>query len=310
MVSEKKIEDVKKVAGELKKYPVIGLLDMFKLPSKQLQEMRDKLKGKAKIKMVRKSILKRAMEGVEKKGIKELEMKIQNQPALLFSDADPFELARIIESSKSFGSAKEGDIAPKDIVVKAGKTNLRAGPVIGELQRIKIPAGVEGENIVIKEDAVVAKEGEIIEKNVADVLMKLGVEPIEISLNLLAVWDQGVVYPKDILFIPLERYENDIRLAYQNAFNLSINMGFLTRETFPLLLSKAYREAMGLAGEIGLVTKETVGGLIAKAHSQMLALKEKTPETHELSEGKEAGPEKKVEEEKHADKKSESKKEG
>jgi len=281
MVSEKKKEEVKKLEVELKKYPVIGLLDMFKLPSRQLQEIRDKLKGKAEIKMVRKSVMERAIENVERKGLKELEKEIQNQPAILFSNADPFELARIIESSKSFGTAKEGDIAPKDIVVKSGKTSLKAGPVIGELQRVKIQAGVEGENIVIKKDVVVAKKGESIEKNVADVLMKLGVEPIEISLNLLAVWDQGIVYPKEILFIPLEKYENDIRTAHQSAFNLSLNMGFLTRETVPVLISKAHREAVGLAREVGLVTKETVVELFAKAHLQMLALKGKIPEVVE-----------------------------
>jgi len=323
MVSEKKKEGVKELEAEMKKYPVIGLLDMFKLPSRQLQEMRDKLKGKAKIKMVRKSMMKRAMENVEKKGVKELEMKIQNQPALLFSNADPFELARVIKSSKSFGAAKEGDVAPKDIVVKAGKTSLRAGPVIGELQRIKIQAGVEGENIVIKKDAVVAKSGEIIEKNVADVLMKLGVEPIEISLNLLAVWDQGIVYPKDILFVPLEEYERDVRIAYHNAFGLSLSIGFLTKDTLPLLISRAWKEAMSLAGEAGLVTKETVGGLLAKAQSQMLALKEKIPENAEASKEKDERkeddekilkanekPEKKEVEMRHADKKSDGKKEG
>jgi len=323
MVSEKKKEGVKELEAEMKKYPVIGLLDMFKLPSRQLQEMRDKLKGKAKIKMVRKSMMKRAMENVEKKGVKELEMKIQNQPALLFSNADPFELARVIKSSKSFGAAKEGDVAPKDIVVKAGKTSLRAGLVIGELQRIKIQAGVEGENIVIKKDAVVAKSGEIIEKNVADVLMKLGVEPIEISLNLLAVWDQGIVYPKDILFVPLEEYERDVRIAYHNAFGLSLSIGFLTKDTLPLLISRAWKEAMSLAGEAGLVTKETVGGLLAKAQSQMLALKEKIPENAEASKEKDERkeddekilkanekPEKKEVEMRHADKKSDGKKEG
>jgi large subunit ribosomal protein L10 len=294
MVSERKGEWVKELEGELNKYPVIGLLDMFKMPSRQLQEMRDKLKGRAKIKMVRKSVIERALENVKKKGLKELEMRMQNQPALLFSNVDPFELARTIESSRSFATAKEGDIAPKDITVKAGKTSLKAGPVIGELQRVKIPAGVEGENIVIKKDTVVVKGGETIEKNVADVLTKLGVEPIEISLNLLAVWEQGTVYTKDILFIPLEKYRNDVKLAYQNAFNLSIGIGLLTKENIPMLLSKAHNEAVGLAKEIGLVTKESVGEALVKAHSHMLVLKEKipgVPESKISGESKEAAKE-------------------
>jgi large subunit ribosomal protein L10 len=281
MVSERKREWVKELEGELNKYPVIGLLDMFKMPSRQLQEMRDKLGGKAKIKMVRKSVIERALEKVSKKGLKELEMRIQNQPALLFSNSDPFELARTIESSRSFAAAKEGDAAPKDITVKAGRTSLKAGPVIGELQRVKIPAGVEGENIVIKKDTVVVKEGETINKGLADVLTKLGVEPIEISLNLIAVWEQGIIYTKDILFVPLEKYRNDVKLAYQNAFNLSLNMGLLTKENIPLLLSRAHNEAVGLAREIGLVTKETVAEALVKAHSHVLALKEKMPEVPE-----------------------------
>jgi len=277
MVSERKRESVKKLEEEIKKYPVIGLLDMFKLPAKQLQEIRDKLRGKAKIEMVRKSIIRRAIENAGKRGIKELETKIQNQPALLFSKTDPFELARIIESSKSFAAAKEGDIAPRDIIVKAGKTNLKAGPVIGELQRVKIPAGVEGENIVIKEDAAVVRKGETIDKNVADVLMKLGVEPIEISLNLLAVLDQGTVYPKELLFIPLEKYRDDVIRAHQNAFNLALSTGLPTKDTVPLLLSRAYREAISLALEADVITKGTVDKLLSKAYSQMLVLKGEIP---------------------------------
>ena len=277
MVSERKKEEVRRLEEELKKYPVIGLLDMFKLPAKQLQEIREKLRGKAKIKMMKKSVIKIAMENVDRKGIKELEKTIQNQPALLFSETDPFELARTIESSKSSAAAKEGDIAPKDIVVKAGKTSLKAGPVIGELQRIKIPVGVEGENIVIKEDTVVVRKGETIDKNVADVLMKLGIEPIEISLNLLAMWEDGVVYPKELLFIPLEKYENDVRLAYQHAFNLSIEIGFVTKDNISFLLQKAYREAVSLAKEAGVITKETVGEMLSRAYAHMIAIKEKIP---------------------------------
>ena len=277
MVSEKKRENVKKLEEEIKEYPVIGLLDMFKLPAKQLQEIRGKLRGKAEIEMFRKSIIRRAIENAAKKGVKELETKIQNQPALLFSKTDPFELARIIESSKSFAAAKEGDVAPRDIIVKAGKTNLKAGPVIGELQRAKIPAGVEGENIIIKEDAVVVRKGETIDKNVADVLMKLGIEPMEISLNLLAVLDQGIVYPKELLFIPLEKYRDDVIRAHQNAFNLALNMGLPTKDTVPLLLSRAYGEALSLALEADVITKGTVDKLLSKAYSQMLALKEKIP---------------------------------
>jgi len=294
MVSERKKLAVKKLEEELKKYPVIGILDMFKLPARQLQEIREKLRGKAVIKMVRKSSLKFAIENSKIDGLKKLEEQIKNQPALLLSEVNPFELAKIIESSKSSAPAKPGDVATKDIIVKEGPTNLKPGPVIGELQRIKIPAGVEGDKIVVKKDTVVVKEGEEITKPVADVLMKLGIEPVEISLNLLAVYDRGMIYMKDILFVPREKYENDIASAYTNAFNLALNAGIPSAETLPLLLAKAHKEAISVALEANILTKETMGSVLAKAYACAEVLKGKVgnlemtgKETKEESGGKE-----------------------
>lgn len=293
MVSEKKKLAVEELRGALKKYPVIGMLDMFKLPAKQLQEIRDGLKGKATIKMVRKNVMKLAIEGSKIQGLKKLESEIKNQPALLLSEINPFELARIIESSKSPAPVKPGDIAVKDIAVNAGPTSLKPGPVIGELQRVKIPAGVEGDKIVVKEGVVVVREGEEVTKPVADVLMKLGIEPAEIGLNLLAVYDRGMIYAKDLLFVPREKYESDLVSAYRSAFNLALNIGLPTSDTLPLLMLKAHREAISLAMNANILTKETVGNLLAKAQTQAEALRNKAgvPEVGEEAEGKEAGEE-------------------
>jgi large subunit ribosomal protein L10 len=276
MVSENKKAAVKKLEAEFKKYSVIGVVDMFKLPSRQLQEIRDSLRGKAIILMTKKNVIKLAIENAGVAGLKNLENVIRGQPALLLSDMNPFELARIIESSKSSAAAKPGDIATKNIIAKEGPTSLKPGPVIGELQRVKIPAGVEGDKIVIKKDTVLVKQGETITKPVADVLMKLGIEPVEISLNLLAVYDNGSIYGKDLLFIPLEKYQNDIVSGYMNAFNLALNIGLPTKETLPMLITKAYKEAVSLALEADIPTEDTIGTLLAKAKSQMEAVKKKS----------------------------------
>lgn len=275
MVSEKKKQAVEDLKGLLSKYHIIGMLDMYKLPSKQLQDIRDSLRGKATIKMVRKNVIKLAIEGVKIRGMEKLENEIKNQPALLLSELNPFELAKIIASSKSAAPVKAGDIATKDIIVKEGPTNLKPGPVIGELQRVKLPAGVEGDKIVLKKDTVVAKEGDEISKPLADVLMKLGVEPAEIGLNLLCVYDRGTIYGKDILFVPTEKYVGDMINAHRSAFNLALNIGYLAADTLPLLISKAHNEAMLLAMEANVITKENVGSLLSKAQAQMESLKER-----------------------------------
>jgi large subunit ribosomal protein L10 len=275
MVSEKKKLAVEQLKTEFKKYSVIGIVDMHKLPAKQLQEIKDSLRGRAVIRMAKKSTIKLAIEGTGISGLGVLEKEIRNQPALLLSDVDPFELARVIDLSRSSVAAKAGDMATKEIVIKEGPTSLKPGPVIGELQRVKLPAGVDGDKIVIKKDTIIVKEGEQISKPVADVLMKLGIEPLEISLNLLAVYDRGMIYGKSILFVPKEKYESDLVNAYRSAFNLALNIGLPTEATLPILLAKACREAAGLALEANIMTKDNVEIMLAKANAQMEVLKEK-----------------------------------
>jgi len=194
---------------------------------------------------------------------------------MLFSEGNPFELAQVIAASKTKAPAKKGDVAPEDIVIPEGPTNLPPGPAIGELQRAKIQAGVEGDKIVVKKSSTVAKKGDSIDAGLADLLTKLEIEPMEISLNLLAVWDQGMVFDKELLFIPKEHYIHQLETGYAYAFNLSINIGHITRETVPVLIAKAHQEAFALAMEIGEVSEETVGPLLAKASAQASALNEK-----------------------------------
>ena len=273
MVSEKKKQEVKQAVAYIKEHPLIGIINMHKLPAKQLLEIRNKLKGEAKIRVFKKRLIGIALKECGIKGLDKLADYLQGEPSLLFSKSEPFKLSRIISQSKSLALAKAGDIAPRDIIVTAGPTNLAAGPVIGELQRVKIPVVVQGEKLAVKQDVVVAKEGDVISKNLADILTKLGIEPMEIGLDLVAVWNKGLIYERELLFIPLEKYLDDVRQAYSSAFNLTLNIGYPTKENLPFLLSKAHKEAIALALAANIPTKHTVRHLVHKAHTHAKAVK-------------------------------------
>ena len=307
MVSEKKKQAVQEVKAEFKKYPVIGILSMFKLPARQLHQIRNKLREKATIKMVKKRLIIRALKEAGLKDLEKLIEYVHGEAALLLTNEDPFRLARVIEKSKSKAPAKPGDIAPMDIEIKAGPTDLAAGPVIGELQKAKIPASVQDGKIAVMKDTVIAKEGDEIPPEVAGIMAKLGIEPMEIGLNLLAVWENGQIFTKDILFVPLEKYIEDIQLAHSSAFNLALNIGWVTPDNIPLLLSKAHQEALSLAREADILTSETVGTVLAKAQAQPEALKSKLKPVEAPKE--EPKPEEKKEEKPAEEKKEEPKEE-
>jgi len=268
MVSEKKIQRAKEVKELVHKHKVVGILDMHKLPAKQLYELRMKLKSRARIMVVKKRVISLALKESNLHGIEQLSDRMQWEPGLLFTNENPFRLAAMLGESKSVAAAKPGDIAPHDIEIKAGPTSLPVGPAIGELQRLKIPAGVEGDKIVVRKDTVLVKAGEVIQKPIAEVLVKLGIEPMEIGLNLLAVWENGTIYGKDILSIPPGKYMDDLKHAHSRAFNLAFKINHYTNQNIPLFLSKAHREALSLADTAGIVTPETVPRLFAKAKAQ------------------------------------------
>ncbi len=273
MVSEKKRATVKDVKSQLKDCSVVGILDMTSLPARQLHDMRKKMRDNAKIMMVKKRLISIILKESGMKGAEGLSSAMKGQPALLMSNENPFRLARMIAESKSPAPAKGGDTAPIDIVVKAGPTSLPAGPVIGELQKVKIPAMIEGDKIAIRQDTLIVKEGDEISPEQADIMAKLGIEPMEIGLDLVAALEDGTVYTKDVLFVPQEEYINDLKNAAQRAFNLTCNIGYYTSQNIGIFLSKAHNEAFNLSMEAGLVNSETIGFLLSRGHSQAEALK-------------------------------------
>jgi large subunit ribosomal protein L10 len=158
--------------------------------------------------------------------------------------------------------------------VNAGPTPFAPGPVIGELGSIGIKTGIEGGKIVIKSDTVVVKEGQKIDAKVAGLLTRLGITPMDIGLNLIAVYEDGTIYGKEILSVDEKQFMEDIMTAARYAVNLSVEAGFPTKDTMELMISSAFRNARALALSEDIVTDATVGDIFAKAERQMLSVKE------------------------------------
>ncbi len=250
MVKEWKIKEVENIAEMISNYPVVGIVSLYKIPTSALQKIKNELKGKAKIKVSKKSILIRALE---KKGIKELEKFMEGQIGLILTDMNPYKLLFYLQKKTTNAPAKPGDVAEDDIVVPAGPTEIPAGPAISTLTKVKIPAKVEGGKIAIQKDTVVAKKGDVISEDLAAALNLLKIEPMKIGLKLLGVWENGKVYGGDQLDVTEDEIIENLNSAYSTAVKLSIGLGFPTKETIELLLQKAYMNAKALSEEVGEV---------------------------------------------------------
>jgi large subunit ribosomal protein L10 len=153
------------------------------------------------VRIAKKTVIMRAIEKSDKKSLLE---KMVNQPALIFTRENPFKIYKQIDRNRSKVSAKPGDVAPDQIVVNAGPTDLPPGPAISTLSSAKIPAKVEGGKIAVIRDVVVAKKGDKITPELASILNMLKLKPIEIALNVVAIWEGGMLFTKDVLAVDAE----------------------------------------------------------------------------------------------------------
>ena len=267
--------------------------------------------------MSRNTLIKRAIEEVaEETGNPEfakLAEHIAKGAAIIVTDMNPFKLYKTLEESKTPAPIKGGAVAPCDIVVEKGSTGMPPGPFLGELKSAGLPAVIEKGKIAIREDTVLVKEGEVVPHKVAVVLSALGIKPTKVGLDLLAAYEDGVVYTPDVLKIDEDEFVQKIQKAFNSAFNLSVNAAIPTTETIETILQKAFRDAKAVSIESAFLTDKTTDDILGKAYSQMLAiasevgdealddeLKEKLSSTAAVSaeEVKEEAPEEKEEEKK------------
>ncbi|MFW9843268.1 MAG: 50S ribosomal protein L10, partial [Candidatus Thorarchaeota archaeon] len=244
-----KIDSVDALTATINDSQMIGLVNVEGVGAKQLQGIRDSLRGSAVIKMSRNTLMIRALEKSTKKGVKDLIEYVSGPVAFVFSEQDPFVLSKFLSENKAAAPAKGGQTSPKDIVVPAMNTGVAPGPFISELAGLKIPSRVKGGTIHITDDTVAVKAGDVISNAMAMMLSRLGIEPMELQLRLIAAYSDGAVLTADSFDIDLEDLFSQLLLGHQYAVNLSVNTCIPTEATMPLIIAKANMEAKSLVME-------------------------------------------------------------
>lgn len=248
MVKDEKLKAVQQLASDLESSPVIGMVDFYKMPSAQLHAIKKELRGKAVIKMIKKTILKFAVEKLVKEGkteFKKLEEIAPVQPAIILTEMEPFKLYAIVARMKFPAYAKEGDVVEDEIEVSAGPTSLMPGPVISELQSVGIRASIQQGKIAIMKDSVIARPGDVVSDALSGVLRKLNIQPMEIGMNIVAVFESGDIYDKETLQLVLD-FPPMLPIAANHAINLSVFIAYPTKENINMLIAKASNEAKAL----------------------------------------------------------------
>ena len=238
-IPKKKINIVKELSDLIKNKKTILIASIKNLPASQFQEIGKKLRGNVIIKVPKKNLIFRAIDESKNEKVEQIKKQIKESTAILFSDLDSFELALELIESKSPAGAKAGQEAPEDIEVQEGPTDLIPGPAISELGALGIQIQIEKGKIHIKEPKIIAKKGEKISANAADIMNKLDIKPFSVGFIPLVALDieKGKLY----LDIKIDKEETlkDLKESFNKSLAFAVEINYFSEDTIKFLIGKA-----------------------------------------------------------------------
>jgi large subunit ribosomal protein L10 len=261
--------------------PVVGIIDIEGIPASQLQQIRKNLPSGSKFVVTKNTFLRIALNRAKnkKKNIDGLMDSLDGQRGMIVADINCFRLFRSMEQTKIKAPAKGGEAAPFDIEIEEGDTPFKPGPIVGELQKAGFPAAIERGKVVIKKDKVLVKEGERIPRDVAKMLTRLEIYPMTVGLSLMAGFENGLIFTRDVLDVDVDGYINNMKTASSQAFNLSMFVCYPTNKNITTLITNAHQNAFNLAINAEIPTPKSIKILLSKAQMQALSLASQIPES-------------------------------
>ncbi len=278
---EAQIETIKKLTEE---NSVIGIADLSGISSKAIQGIRTSLRSgevNATLKVAKNTLKTIALEKLQaktsKKAVDQFLSHINGSCALIFSNESPFKLQRFLSKNSVPAPAKAGQISPVEVLIPEGVTNLDPGPIISELGSIGLKTRIEKGKIRITKTAKVLSVGDTVSETHAAVLTRLGIQPFSVNLRISQVIEGDEVIDGSILEVDEDQIISDLQQAYMNAMALAIDsrVNYYSEESIPILLGNAVRQAFGLSIESNYLTKDNLNALLAKTKAQADTLKEK-----------------------------------
>jgi large subunit ribosomal protein L10 len=279
-----KADEVKEIANLISQYKALGIASLQKVRAAQLQQLRKKLEKSANFRVIKNSLIKRAVsEAKDKAGLEKLEEYLTGPNIFLFTNLNPFKLALLLEKSRVTTTARAGDVAAFDVTVPAGNTGLPPGPIISQFTAVGLRTRIEAGSVWVAKDTLVAKKGDLIKAQLASMLSKLGIKPVEVGLSLRVIYDDGLILTAKELKLDLDEIWRSVEEAHNHAFSLSLKAAYPLPDNILFILRMGKQEAYSLALNAGIFTPDTITDLIGKAHLEMLSLSARLAEIDKKS---------------------------
>jgi len=252
-ISQKKQAFRAKLEHLLDTYSSALVCEVDMVGSKQMQTVRQKLRGKAVLLMGKNTIIRKVLREYKEKNPKvdKLMNLMYGNVGIVFTNNDLSEVRKIILDIKVPAPARVNAIAPSDCFVPAGPTGLDPGQT-SFFQALNIATKIVKGTIEIINQVHLIKVGDKINPSMVSLLSKLDIKPFFFGVKVLQVYEDGSVYEAKVLDLKEEDLLKKFMTGVQKLAAISLKIGVPNAATVPHSVARGFKNliAISLATEI------------------------------------------------------------
>ncbi|KAL4839895.1 hypothetical protein H8958_011086 [Nasalis larvatus] len=224
-----------KIIQLLDDYPKCFIVGADNVGSKQMQQIRMSLRGKAVVLMGKNTMMRKAIRGhlENNPALEKLLPHIRGNVGFVFTKEDLTEIRDMLLANKVPAAARAGAIAPCEVTVPAQNTGL--GPEkTSFFQALGITTKISRGTIEILSDVQLIKTGDKVGASEATLLNMLNISPFSFGLVIQQVFDNGSIYNPE---------------GVRNVASVCLQIGYPTVASVPHSIINGYKRVLALSVE-------------------------------------------------------------
>eukprot|EP00747_Dinoflagellata_sp_TGD_P152538 gnl/TRDRNA2_/TRDRNA2_177317_c0_seq2.p1 gnl/TRDRNA2_/TRDRNA2_177317_c0~~gnl/TRDRNA2_/TRDRNA2_177317_c0_seq2.p1 ORF type:complete len:322 (-),score=109.86 gnl/TRDRNA2_/TRDRNA2_177317_c0_seq2:79-1044(-) len=241
-------------------HPQALLVNADHVGSKQMQNIRMDLRGKAEVLMGKNTMIRKALDNASVEypdaGLDKLRAVMVGNLGFIFATNCTFDdIRKVIDERRLPAAAKAGQISMVDLSIPSGPTGMDPSQT-AFFQALNIGTKIVKGQIELVSDFPILKVGNKVSASEQVLLTKLGIKPFIYGLTVKLVYQDGAVFDCAVLDISDSVLIGKFLKGIANMAAFSREIGIPTEASLPHMFGNAFKNIASLVADIDYTFKE------------------------------------------------------
>jgi large subunit ribosomal protein LP0 len=226
---------------------VVGIANVR---SRQMQDVRIALRGKAELVMGKNTLIRRVMRDMVERvpHVEALLDHVVGNVGFIFTDMDCVALRDVLEEHRCVAPAKAGVVAPVDVVLEPGPTGM--GPEkTSFFQALNLGTKIVRGSIELITSEHIITAGDIVGISESKLCNMLGISPFFYGIELVMIMEGESIYPPAVLDIKPETLLASFRSAANNVAAICLEIGYPTTASIGHSIMNGFMNCLAISVE-------------------------------------------------------------